>query len=197
MELQTDKYGEEVTWELAREDDDATADAPALMSGGPYGEFSFAQVDRCVPSPARYNFTIHDAFGDGMNRRGYYKIFLDGRELVHVNHYGKGNAHRLRAGYDPTPTMTERDDQYLMAHNVRRREWHEAHNATYVPLAWSPGLAEESRRWAVTLLDACDSDGIEHEPGVAEGENLAKNKGIVDADGTGWGQLYPVDSACR
>jgi hypothetical protein len=71
------------------------------------------------------------------------------------------------------------------------------HDVSYVPLLWSPGLAEDSARWAEALLDDCDSDDIEHETGVMEGENLAKNKGYEYEDGVpSWGQLYPPESMC-
>ena len=61
------------------------------------------------------------------------------------------------------------------------------HNVSYVPLQWSPKLAEMSLKWANELLNDCDSTGIEHEPGVAEGENLAKNHGNYGE----WGQSCP------
>lgn len=77
-------------------------------------------------------------------------------------------------------------------HNKRRKVWHEANNVTYVPLVWSPALAKMSRVYAVKLLDACNTRGIKHEPGVEFGENLAKNKGR-----NGWGQLYPVKNIVR
>jgi hypothetical protein len=93
--------------------------------------------------------------------------------------------------------MSDRHVEYLDAHNARRRSWHEAHDVSYVPLLWSPGLAEDSARWAEALLGDCDSDDIEHETGVMEGENLAKNKGYEYEDGVpSWGQLYPPASMC-
>mmetsp|Transcript_28763 Transcript_28763/g.60720 ORF Transcript_28763/g.60720 Transcript_28763/m.60720 type:complete len:724 (-) Transcript_28763:109-2280(-) len=196
FELQTDKYGEEVTWELIREHNESEANhtTPLQISRGPYDEHSFVQVNLCGPSPGLYRFNIYDSFGDGLGKgKGYYKIFLDGTEIIHVTHYADGNSHLINLGYDPTPTMTQREHQYLHAHNKRRQYWHEHYNTTYVPLYYSRRLAEESERWAIELLKECDSDGIEHEPGVPEGENLAKNKGLVKEDGSGWGMLYPVD----
>ena len=92
-------------------------------------------------------------------------------------------------GYDPSPQMTERDYLYLEAHNARRMMWFMANELEHVPLTWSPMLAEESRVWAEKLLVNCSGAGIEHERGVAEGENLAKNTGTVNAQGGGWGQV--------
>ena len=121
---------------------------------------------------------------------GYYKLYLDGREIVHVTSYSKNNTHLISPGYDATSNMTQRHVEYLEAHNKRRKKWHEMYNREYVPLTWSPQLAEESRLWAEQLLDDCDLDDIAHEPNVKEGENLGKNKGLVDEDG----QLYSPES---
>ncbi|KAL9190544.1 hypothetical protein ACHAXT_000250 [Thalassiosira profunda] len=199
FELQTDKHGEDVTWEIFREYGDNSS--MLVVSRGPYGQYSFDQVDICVPSPSKFTFIIHDEWGDGLCGGqvtcGYYKLSLDGRVIVHANHYANNNTHLINVGYDATSGMTERDAQYLEAHNWRRKEWHERYNVSYIPLMWSDALAEESRQWAVQLLDACDSDGIEHEPGVREGENLAKNKGLIEANGTGWGQLYHPENITR
>ena len=104
--------------------------------------------------------------------------------------YSKNNTHLISPGYDATSSMTQRHVEYLEAHNKRRKKWHEMYNREYMPLSWSPQLAEESRLWAEQLLDDCDSDNIEHEPNVKEGENLSKNKGLIDEDGLGSGQLY-------
>ncbi|KAL7538046.1 hypothetical protein ACHAXR_008248 [Thalassiosira sp. AJA248-18] len=201
VELQTDFYGDDVTWELLRGYND-DSNPTVEISGGPYGygQHSFDQVDLCAPSPSLYTFNIYDVWGDGLcNTKGcgYYKLFLNGREIVHVNHYAKNNTHLINVGYDPTPSMTQREVEYLHAHNTRRQTWHEMYNVSYVPLFWSPKLAEESLRWAHELLAACDSDGIEHEPMVPEGENLAKNKGIVNENGLGFGQLYPPENIVK
>lgn len=194
IEVQTDQYAEDVSWELLRADDESV-----LIQKSYNGSYAFDQVDICLPNSI-YTYTIRDEWGDGLcddeGNCGHYKLYVDGREVVHVNQYRYNNTHALNLGYDATSGMTARDAEYLRAHNVRRRSWHEAHNVSYVPLVWSPGLAEQSLSWAVRLLDDCESDGIEHEPGVPDGENLAKNKGfVVDDDGEpSWGRLYPPES---
>ena len=124
---------------------------------------------------------------------GYIKISIANREVMHVKSYGKGFHDLLRVGYDPTPEMSDRDHLYHYAHNKRRTQWYTENNVPDVQLVWSPVLAEESRLWAEKLLVNCSIPGIEHEPGVEEGENLAKNTGTVNNDGGGWGQLYPPD----
>lgn len=80
-------------------------------------------------------------------------------------------------GYEPDGRMTEREFQYLEAHNVRRKEWHERHGLEYVTLRWSPAVARDAQDWADELLHSCGVVGIEHEDYVAAGENLAKNTG--------------------
>ncbi len=73
--------------------------------------------------------------------------------------------------------------------------WYAGNGLEHVPLRWSPELAEESRVWAETLLVNCSGAGIEHEEGVGEGENLAKNTGTVNSQGLGWGQVSERDFA--
>ena len=202
IEVQTDKHGEDVSWELFSMTPVSTGVVrkKLLNSGGSYQSYSYDIIDACLPTPAKYAFTIHDVYGDGLCDHsrgicGYYKLYLNGREIIHVTHYGYNNTNSINMGFDPTPSMTTRHVEYLLAHNTRRREWHERYNTSYVPLIWSPRLAEESLRWAVKLLDDCEVPGVEHEPGVAEGENLAKNLGLEYENGTAsWGQLYPPES---
>ena len=80
-------------------------------------------------------------------------------------------------GFDPHGLMTERDRQYLEAHNIRRKEWHEQYNKTFVPLVYSPMLAADAKAWAEELLWSCGVVGIEHEGTNNFGEHLAKNTG--------------------
>ncbi len=119
------------------------------------------------------------------------KLFMDDKEVMHVKSFGKYFTETLKVGYDPSLNMTERDFLYLDAHNIRRKEWHESNNVSYVPLTWSHQLADESRIWAEKLLVNCSISGIEHEHGISEGENLAKN---VGSNEHGWGQLYPPNN---
>ena len=191
IELQGDEFGDDITWELRREYNTGQ-NATVEISKGPYGKHPYEYLDVCVPVPSLYTFTISDVYGDGLcdtSQCGYYKIFLGGRELVHVNRYGYNNTHLINVGFDPTPGMSDRDRKYLHAHNKRRAYWHRFYDRPYQSLQWSPSLAADSARWATELLGACDNDGIEHEPNVVHGENLAKNLGLVED----FGQLYDPD----
>eukprot|EP00956_Cyclotella_meneghiniana_P025942 scaffold55148_cov49-Cyclotella_meneghiniana.AAC.11 len=194
IEVQADKYGDDTTWTLVREYEDGTTEL--VLEGGPYDSNGFDSRHVCAPKPSLWRFAISDQYGDGFcckHGNGYYTIFLDNVKVVHVTHFADTIENVINVGYDPNPVMTERDHAYLIAHNKRRKKWHEMHNVSYVPLQWSPKLAEMSLKWANELLDDCDSTGIEHEPGVAEGENLAKNHGNYGE----WGQLYPPENIVR
>ena len=204
LELQTDKHGEDVSWEF-REVMTPTLFKRFKKSETPYAMYSYDKVDVCVRNGKEYIFLIKDAYGDGLcqpdtgRRCGYYKLYLNGKVIVHASYYGTKNTHLINVGYDPASSLSSRDVQFLRAHNTRRRTWHEMYNVSYVPLRWSPMLAEESRIWAEALLDECDVNDIKHEPNVYEGENLAKNKGEeYDKDGKpSWGQLYKPENIVR
>lgn len=101
-------------------------------------------------------------FGEGT---GFVKISINEKEVLYFKSFGKQVSETLNIGFYPSIYMTKRHRQYLKEHNKRRQEWHELNNVSYVPLAWSPALAEESRVYAVKLLDACNTKGILHEPG--------------------------------
>lgn len=62
LDLTTDAWGSEVTWELTKGDD-----TEVLYSGGPYPDWETTELtaDFCL-SPYCYTFTIYDSYGDGM-----------------------------------------------------------------------------------------------------------------------------------
>ena len=188
VEIQTDKYGDDLGWSLERH-----PYGPTLRNvpNGTYGLYAYDKYEDCVPR-GHYNLTVTDRYGDGIccfYGEGYVKVHIEGREVMNVIFQQKVLSELLNVGYDPTPSMTQRDRLYLRAHNRRRADWFGREGASNVPLKWSPMLAEESRAWAEKLLVNCSVAGIEHEPGVAEGENLAKNTGTMNAQGLGWGQV--------
>jgi len=83
----------------------------------------------------------------------------------------------------------ERDDAWLVAHNVRRKKYHVQWGKSYVPLKWSPMLANQAKQWANQLATKCDGVSLsdistkakltvaDHEPGIPYGENMASNYG--------------------
>ncbi|KAL7439289.1 hypothetical protein ACHAXH_004636 [Discostella pseudostelligera] len=194
VEIKTDRFGDDLGWSLSNY---WTDDILHSVKQGTYGLYSYDSVSVCVPN-GLYNFTLTDLFGDGVcckHGEGHVKVKLNDRDVIHVRSYSKFVSDIINVGYDPSPEMSDRDIQYLEAHNRRRYMWYTGNGVSDVPLRWSPQLAEESRVWAQKLLVNCSSSGIEHEHGVEEGENLAKNKGSLFEDGVpSWGQLYPPDN---
>mmetsp|Transcript_31299 Transcript_31299/g.65438 ORF Transcript_31299/g.65438 Transcript_31299/m.65438 type:complete len:619 (-) Transcript_31299:195-2051(-) len=191
IEIQTDQYGSDTSWFLAKSH---RTNAPIInVKQGTYNSTTFDKKETCIAPGTKLNFTVYDEWGDGLccgYGDGFVKAYLDDREIMYVTSFGKSMTEIINVGFDFAPNMTTRELLYLEAHNRRRKEWHESNNVTYVPLFWSPQLAEEARIWAEELLVNCSSHGIEHEKGVEEGENLAKN---VGRDLT-WGQLYPPNN---
>ena len=60
LELQTDSYGEETTWQIYMVGSDN-----AFASGGPYADSSYTEEMILLPS-GEYNLVVDDAFGDGI-----------------------------------------------------------------------------------------------------------------------------------
>ncbi|KAL7465485.1 hypothetical protein ACHAXS_005808 [Conticribra weissflogii] len=191
IEIQTDQYGSDTSWFLAKSH---RTNAPIInVQRGTYNATTFDKKETCIAPGTKLNLTVYDEWGDGVccgYGNGFIKAYLDDREIMYVTSFGKSMTEIINVGFDATSNMTTRELLYLEAHNTRRKEWHESNNVTYVPLFWSPQLAEESRIWAEELLVNCSSHGIEHQHGVQEGENLAKNVGRSLT----WGQLYPPNN---
>jgi hypothetical protein len=192
IKLRTDEHGEETSWTLYSVDSTVNGQMKLIASVGvnTYGPFEEDVIELDLDA-GKYRFTLKDSFGDGFGSDGMFAMYIDGRELVRSDRYWFELSYDILAGHDPESAMTDRDKEWLVAHNVRRKAWHERHGETYVPLTWSTGLADDALSWATELLHSCEVDGIEHESGVEEGENLAKNRGGSDS---GWGQLYPADN---
>lgn len=85
---------------------------------------------------------------------------------------------------------TDRESQWLKAHNVRRKQWHTENNVTYVPLRWSTGLTSNALLWAQILIDQeHESFQLYHDDTAEEGENLAMNCGTGS-----WSKIYPPEN---
>ncbi|KAL3800336.1 hypothetical protein HJC23_003632 [Cyclotella cryptica] len=199
IKLQTDRQGYETSWSLesinfntARNTNTSTV--IARVDENTYSSYQKDSKTFTLPQ-GTYRFTLRDAFGDGFcckEFQGHYSISIDGREVIKGGYYRSEISYDFLIGY--FPEMTERETQWLEAHNVRRKMWHENNGVSYVPLRWSSQLAKQAETWANKLTADCEIIGIEHEHGVEEGENLAKNQ----ADGKkGMGQLFPPDNILR
>ena len=60
IDLMTDGYGQETTWEIVAED------GTVLGSGGPYASNTPYNIDVPVPGSQCYEFILYDSYGDGM-----------------------------------------------------------------------------------------------------------------------------------
>jgi len=191
VKIHTDKFGQETSWVLT--DVDRNVEVGSVPEDT-YGANEEVTQDFCGLESGKYTFTIRDKYGDGMccgNGQGKYRVFLNGRQIILGGNFKKELSFDILVGYDPG-TLTEREYQYWVGHNKRRKDFHEKHGKEYVPLAWSHSLANRARDWATTLLQECEDTSIRHDPNRnGDGENLAKNRGSSAA---GLGQLYPVES---
>mmetsp|Transcript_24906 Transcript_24906/g.59125 ORF Transcript_24906/g.59125 Transcript_24906/m.59125 type:complete len:558 (+) Transcript_24906:288-1961(+) len=201
IDIKTDKYGAENTWRLERVNPSSN-----LVVGNPirqrplntYSEDNTSEtVSVCLPY-GKYRFTMTDGVGDGIcckDGNGHYHLFLDDVQIIYGSDFniGRSQSHDIVVGYQQNELeMTQREREYLDAHNWRREKFHKQFNSEYVPLIYDNSLAEDATKWAEELLRDCGVQGIEHEPDIDQGENLAKNTG----SGT-WGQLYPVENIVR
>ncbi len=219
IKISTDFYGAETSWVLKKASNNEVIKEVKM---GTYGAYSVDDVSVCVPiNTGELIFEIKDDIGDGMCCRdgdGYYKLYKDDDLMVYGSDFvtGKSRSHKIILGYWNKLTMTQREQEYLDAHNSRRKTWHKSLGTPFVPMKYSYGLAQDATSWANELLKDCDVTGIEHEPNNDQGENLAKNTGsgmfilfsviahifqhflthmlrIFNIIGT-WGSLYPVEN---
>jgi len=194
IKIRTDKYGAENSWQLR---DVETNQIVAQRRLNYYGANQEEVVVECVQY-GEYTFTMTDGIGDGICCKageGKYELYMDDELMVNGSDftYGKKIEHTIIAGYHMRyDQLSQREKQYLQAHNWRRQKYHTRFGKEYVPLKYDMSLARDAMSWATDLLDDCNVNGIEHEPGQEQGENLAKNSGNGD-----WGQLYPVENICR
>ena len=195
IELQTDQHGEETSWtlHLVNEQTGALSKLITSVDTNSYGP-NEKDVMELYLDPGKYRFTLKDSYGDGFccsnGSAGYYILSLDGKELINGGYYRFTQSYDILVGYDPTLTMSERDIQWVEAHNVRRMDWHTRNGKSYVPLVWSAELAKDAYNWAQVLVQHCDEETW-HETSVSEGENLAQNIGSSNSK---YGQLYPPDN---
>eukprot|EP00584_Thalassiosira_punctigera_P010095 CAMPEP_0172544392 /NCGR_PEP_ID=MMETSP1067-20121228/14564_1 /TAXON_ID=265564 ORGANISM="Thalassiosira punctigera, Strain Tpunct2005C2" /NCGR_SAMPLE_ID=MMETSP1067 /ASSEMBLY_ACC=CAM_ASM_000444 /LENGTH=446 /DNA_ID=CAMNT_0013330951 /DNA_START=503 /DNA_END=1841 /DNA_ORIENTATION=+ len=173
VEAKADKHADELSWVIINDNGNQVGLSPALEALEPVSK------KICLP-PGQYKFEMRDKYGDGMccgSGDGYFIIYLDGKEIARGAHFSfkKGFTVQVSPAYESN--MPARDREWLDSHNTRREKYHAEFGVSYVPLQWSPELASQSKRWATKQLDGCNVDGVQHETGIEEGENLAKNKG--------------------
>ena len=185
VNTKADKYAGEVSWRILNKNGSQAGASPTLKALVPVSK------KVCLPQD-QYDFVMKDKYGDGIccgSGDGYFTVELDGREIVRGSHFQFEKRFTIQVNPPFERNMSNRDRDWLVAHNERRQKYHREFGASYVPLQWSPQLASQAKRWATKLLDDCEVSGIKHEKGIKEGENLAKNRGSGS-----YGNLYPADN---
>lgn len=189
IQLQTDYFGSDISWEFRLKDGPILAKNERVFEN----KVEVDSRDVCIEDSSLYELTINDSVGDGIcctHKEGHYKILshsnLSGEDVESGTEtvlYGglfmeKKITHLINT---TAPLMSKRDKAWLKSHQKRRRYWHGYYNTTYVPLLWSESLKAEAKVWSETLLDACGK-GMYHDPKRVFGENAAGNTG-----GGAWG----------
>jgi hypothetical protein len=178
VEIKTDKFGADTSWGFINASGRTLYD-----SGNKYGSYESDTRLLCLKKGAIYDFYVRDNWGDGMccaKGDGYFKVSLlesDGswREVL------SGGSFRTKLFKQSinlvSPTMNQRDVDWLDSHNNRREKWHTSNGVSFVPLRWSSALRDEAAKWAERLLADCGK-GMWHDPENHQyGENVAGNSG--------------------
>lgn len=188
--LKTDSFPIDTSWDLKKVSNGQLIHSASESS---YERNQEIEESFCLDPQQTYKFTINDSYGDSLccqYGEGYYKVFVDGEEIISGGENMEKTQSYLIFSQNPTPgpvpsptppptpnpDLSARDQEWLTAHNVRRKEWHENHNKEYVPLKWSAGLKADAKAYAEVLKETCDGP-LQHAPGINQGENLARNQG--------------------
>jgi len=196
VEFKLDAFGEETSWTLKNSQGNVL-----LKNSRTYTPFDHEVREICLPRASNYVLIVKDQY-DGIccdtrdtncpnwrqekNCVGYYSMTVDGNEVVRGGKYipqVKKHVFNLQPH-----TTTDRDNEWLEAHNTRREKWHKKYGKDYVPLKWSNNLKASSQIWAKQLLKTC-SYNLYHDPSNKRwGENLASNFGFGS-----WAAMQDVD----
>lgn len=135
-------------------------------------EKSATSVETVFVEEGDYVLTVVDQYG-GLEKPGYYSVTVDGEEVMHGSRFSGGSAsHIIRVGFEPK--MTDREREWLNAHNSRRRDFYSEENLPFRGLVWSRELAEGSSNWADQITPTCE---ITRETGLVVGDNISARLG--------------------
>jgi len=99
LELQTDNYGSETSWDIKNDIDAVIASGNEYASSGSFTE------QRCLSDQA-YTFTIYDAYGDGIccgYGQGSYKLTYDGEVVKQGGQFASSEATTFGGSPAPGP----------------------------------------------------------------------------------------------
>ena len=114
LDLKTDNYGEEVTWDLVSTGRAGNCAMDVVASGGPYpnlepsGYRETATIATTICAHESYRFTLRDSFGDGMLEwGGKYALILSGGVVARGDgNYTWNTTADFVAPIAPTPAPT-------------------------------------------------------------------------------------------
>jgi hypothetical protein len=175
IKVKTDNYGKETGYKFERINGGVKVNkATGSLTN------NFLYQDNFLVDPGQYRLTLTDKF-NGLEDGGYFSVLVDGAEVVFGDKWNtqlsKTKSYTIRPGYKPA--ITDRDRQWLTAHNSRRKTFHEKKGKTYRPLVWSSELAEAASDWVDQLIPTCK---ISRQPGVIEGENMSTRRSSITRD---------------
>lgn len=169
INLLTDKYGGETGYTFTK-----MSNNQVLVNKAP-GSFKANTMYKrsLLVEGGRYRLTIIDPLL-GIQDPGYLAVKVQGEEVMFAN---KALSYIIRVGYQPT--MTQREKEWLLQHNNRRKAFHESEGVSYKRLVWSPDLAAASAKWVDELVKTCQ---ISSESGIVDGENVSARASNVERD---------------
>jgi len=169
IQFKVDKFGKETTVKLTGNG------STQLQSVKDVGAYQTKTMTKCVPS-GTYTLRLIDQDGICCSRgQGWYKMFVNGQQVIAGGYFIGSKTHTIKIGSNWQSSMTNRDREWLNAHNSRRRKYNGGKG--YVPLRWSRTLKSDAKNYAEQLGNNCKNEELIHAKGIQDGENLAKNKG--------------------
>lgn len=125
LNLLTDLFGEETTWELVNE-----CTNEVVAGGGPFGpngEMVRHVEEACVPKNQQYSFYIYDSYGDGIccgqYGDGEYTIYLDGEPIESGSEFEASMMHTFGECDDDNGVEEECATCNVFPYNVNGCRW--------------------------------------------------------------------------
>ena len=169
IKVKTDNYGEETGYKFAKVNGGGAGPLVDMAKGTLSDDRLYTH--NLLVGRGQYKLTLTDEF-NGLEDGAYFSVSVDGEEVVWGEKWdtsakGETLSYTVRAGH--VPYMTGRDEEWLTAHNDRRKAYHEMQGEKYRPLVWSPILAKAASDWIDVIMPSCK---ITRE-GIEEGENMS------------------------
>jgi hypothetical protein len=172
--VKTDQYGGETGYKFVSEDGEILINKEkGTLDSSKLYETKFLVDDGNGLTKGQYSLTISDDV-QGVPSPGFYAVEVDGVEVM-FDH--KSKTYKINVGIEPS--MTDRDRQWLTAHNSRRETFYETEGVLNKPLVWSTELAEAASNWVDQIIPTCKPMV---EGGLSDGENLSTRTANSERD---------------